>query len=659
MAGRSHGDPLRFRRRILLGVWLLSGAAVLVRAGEVQVVQGSQWRDLALRQQRTAQEIPASRGRILDREGVPLVETQEQFEVGVAPHEVQQGDPARVLAALRSALDLSERSARRIVESKDRWVHVGRFPPSVQGELRGLRGVYLKRLLRRDYPQGRMALGVLGSARDGQGYGGVEQTFDAVLRGQPGRAIVAKDPSGRVMGGQIFQMEAPVPGADLTLTLDADLQAIAKESLMAAVDSSDATGGDLLVTDPHTGEILAAVSVKDGVDAGLSFISEPVEPGSTIKPFILATLLSRGRASLDDEVDVGEGTWSQCGRVVHDVSARGVMTLARAVQVSSNVAMAMKSQDLTPEEEWEGLRDFGFGESTGIAIPGESEGILRRPEDWTCQSLASHAIGYEISATPLQMAMAYGALANGGELMEPRLVKEIRYPGGERETWEPRAVRRVIRSRLAEKITDVLVGVVDDGTGTAAGLASFTVAGKSGTARAYVDGDYNRNRYFSSFVGYFPAEDPQLVIYAKLDEAKGYGGALAGPVTRATMEAALAARGTPIHLEVLPQLTRTGAGAQGRDESVIRFASTVSTPAPPRTDPSEVARAWQPDPEILEVQVPGLRGLPLREASQRLHALGLRVRVEGTGSVRGSRPSAGALVMTGDTVVLRSGRATR
>jgi cell division protein FtsI (penicillin-binding protein 3) len=656
MASRRDRDPLRFRRRVLIGVWLLSGTAVLVRAGQVQVVQGNHWQELALRQQRAAQEIPASRGRILDREGVPLVETQEQFEVGVAPREVRTGDAEAVKQALQSALDLSERRARRIVESDDRWIHLGRFPPSVQAELRGLRGVYLTRSLRRDYPQGRMALGVLGSVQEGRGAGGIEEAFDDVLRGRPGRAIVAKDPSGRIMGGQVFQMESPISGSDLTLTLDADLQAIAKEALMAAVDSTEATGGDLLVTDPHTGEILAAVSVKNGVDAGLSFISEPVEPGSTIKPFILATLLSRGRAALSEEVDVGDGTWSQCGRVVHDVSARGVMTLARAVQVSSNVALAMKAQELTPHEEWEGLRDFGFGVGTGIAISGESHGTLRKPDEWTCQSRASHAIGYEIAATPLQMAMAYGALANGGRLMEPRLVKEIRYPDGTQEAREPRVVRRVIRRRLAEQITEVLVGVVDDGTGTAAGLASFTVAGKSGTARAYVNGDYNRDRFFSSFVGYFPAEDPQLVIYAKLDEAKGYGGALAGPVTRATMEAALAARGTPLHLEVLPQLTRSTAGGSGQAAPVIRFASTDLAATPPRTDPSIIAQAWSPDRPVLEVQIPDLRGVPVREASRILHALGLRVEVQGSGMVRGTRPLSGRLVMTGDTVLLRSGR---
>lgn len=654
----AHADPLRFRRRILLGVWLLAGGAVMARAGQVQILQGSAWQEAALGQQRTAREIPASRGRILDREGVSLAETQELFEVGVAPHEARAGDPDRVVELLRETLGLSANRARAVVRSRKKWEYLGTFSPSIQAALQGASGVYLTRVLRRDYPQGQLARGVLGSVKDGVGSGGLEQTFEEHLRGLPGRAVMAKDPSGQVRGGQVFQMETPRAGGDLVLTVDADLQAIAKEALVSAVDSTEATGGDLLITDPHTGEILAAVSLKNGVDAGLSFITEPVEPGSTIKPFTLATLLSRGRASLDDEIDTGTGRWTQCGRTLSDVGAGGVLTLERAVQVSSNVAMAMAAESLTPMEQWEGLRDFGFGELTGLPVPGESPGILRKPDEWTCQSRASHAIGYELAVTPLQVAMAYGALANGGRLMEPRLVREIRHPDGRVETVEPRAVRRVVRRSVAEEITGVLVGVVDQGTGHAAQLATLTVAGKSGTARAFGSAGYERGRYFSSFVGYFPAEDPQLIIYAKLDNVEGYGGALAGPVTRATMEAALASQGTPIHLDVLPRLARARESRAPEAMPTARFAGSDAAPPEPEISRPAVD-GWSPNPPVRTVRVPRLNGLGLRDASRTLHALGLRVRVDGAGPVTGTRPGPGTLVSTGDTILLRSGRADR
>lgn len=645
---RKNADPLRHRRRILLGLWLLCGVGVLVRAGQVQILQGSTWARIADRQQRAAEEIPAPRGRILDREGVPLVETRELYEVFIAPREVR--DPGALEARLVEVLGVSQREARRALDPDRVWVGLGRFPPLAHAEFKTTAGVHLQRVLRRDYPQGRMAGGVLGVAHEDGGVGGVEEAFDEFLRGEPGRAVVAKDARGRPLPAQVFEMKAPRAGGDLVLTLDADLQEIARATLERAVETSGAEGGDLLVTDPRTGEILAAVSLKDGEDKGIGFLGDPVEPGSTIKPFTLATLLSNRRARLDDELDVEQGRWvTECGRVLHDVGARGVLTLAEAIQVSSNVGVAKAARALTPAEQYEGLRDFGFGEATGIRLKGESAGLLRTPDAWTCPSAASLAIGYEISATPLQMAMAYGALANGGELMEPRIVREFRHADGRREEVDHRVVRRVVSKRVAAQVSSVLVDVVRQGTGTRAGLSAFTVAGKSGTARQFRDGRYSRNRYFSSFVGYFPAEAPQLVIYAKLDGVKGYGGELAGPVTRATMEAALASRGTPIELRDLPD----GRPGDGNPVVPVRWVVTgAAEPAPPSDQ--ELRQGWAAAARRRERQVPEVEGKPMREAAQTLHALGLRVTVEGFGPVASVHPAPGSLVMTGDTILLRA-----
>jgi len=308
MGRRKPIDPLRHRRRVLLGVWLLCGVGVLVRAGQVQIVQGGAWAAIADRQQRGAQEMPAPRGRILDREGVPLVETRELYEVSVAPQEVR--DPEVLEARLVEVLGVSGEEARRALDPDRRWTSLGRFPPLAHSEFKATAGVHLQRVLRRDYPQGRMAGGVLGMAHDSGGVGGVEETFDDLLRGKPGMAVVSKDAQGRALPGQGFEMRAPRAGGDLVLTLDADLQEIARATLDRAVESTEAEGGDLLVTDPQTGEILAAVSLKDGEDQGVGFIGNPVEPGSTIKPFTLAALLSNRRGRLDDEIDVGVGRWA-------------------------------------------------------------------------------------------------------------------------------------------------------------------------------------------------------------------------------------------------------------------------------------------------------------------------------------------------------------
>jgi len=496
---------------------------------------------------------------------------------------------------------------------------------------------------------------------DGQGVGGVEQAFEQVLEGTPGTAILARDASGRAIPGESWLVDAPVAGGRVVLTLDAGLQEIALEALRDAVESTGARGGDLLVTDPRTGDVLAMVSLRDGASTHLGSINTPYEPGSTLKPFTVATLLREGRAALQDSVDTEGGRWVTQGRTITDVSRVGVVTLAHALQVSSNVGIAKLAIALAPDEQYEGLRDFGFGIPTGIDLPGEAPGTLRRPAQWSRQSSASLAIGYEIAVTPLQMAMAYGALANGGVLMEPRIVRELWDGNGVLllET-EPRAVRRVISEEVAAELTEVLVGAVETGTGTQARLASFAVAGKSGTSRATGDsGAYEQGAYFASFVGFFPAEDPQLVVFVKLERPQGayYGGVTAAPVTRATLEAILAARNPPLDRGALAMIARSQGGEGGPVQVVgptpARTVIFASASSPLSGAPSSEAMLLPlPDGSVL---VPDLRGVAPRTAAARLHAMGLTVLWEGGGPIGGSSPGPGVAIYPGDTIRLLPG----
>ena len=339
------------------------------------------------------------------------------------------------------------------------------------------------------------------------------------------------------------------------------------------------------------------------------------------------------------------------------------MTLAHALQISSNVGVAKAAGVMTPAVQYQILRDFGLGAPTGVGLAGEVKGTLRRPRDWSGQSAVSLAIGYEVSVTPLQMAMAYGALANGGRLMEPRLVKEIRDANGEvLVRYRPRVVRQVVSPAVTREIAHVLVSVVEDGTGTQAWLPTFSVAGKSGTTRAWSDGGYQAGDYFASFVGFFPAEDPQLVVLVKLDRPRGtyYGGAAAAPVTRATMEAILAAQQTPLNRRALAQVARARDGAafpdgpprRGDRGAAVSFASLT---VPAGALPSTTATPWPGlgDP-LVRVTVPDVLGLPARSAARRLHELGLRVMWEGSGAVSSTSPSPGSRLVPGDTVRLAS-----
>lgn len=657
------------RRRFLLAVWLLCGAGLMARAVELQVASAHDWRAEAERQHRMQGQVDGPRGAISDRSGVPLALSHETYRVGVAPHELR--DRQAAAEALSRALEIPLAEAGRITSSERSWVTVpGRFPPATRELLTGTRGVYLERELRRFYPREALGTGLLGAVVDGQGRGGIEQTFHEHLTGVPGVEVTARDSEGRPIPGETWLVEAPRSGGTVTLTLDVDLQEIALEALTEAARTTGARGGDLLVTDPRTGEILAMVSLRDGRANHLGALNTPFEPGSTLKPFTAAALLRLGRAGLSDTIETFQGRWESHGRVIHDVQVADRLTLREALQVSSNVGIARAAERLTPEEQYEGLRDFGFGVATGVPVPGEAAGILRRPRDWSRQSSASLAIGYEVGVTPLQMAMAYGALANGGVLMEPRLVRELRDESGRVvRTFEPRAVRRVVPEPLARELALALVDAVEDGTGSQARLASFAVAGKSGTSRAYAaTGGYEPGAYYASFAGFFPAENPQLVVFVRLDRPQGayFGGQAAAPVTRATMEAVLAARKPPLDRRALASIARAEQPAPGPDPATsaprgspsVLFASRGSElrAAPPvvrRT--AGVVGAVEP----AEVLLPDLRGAAPRSAARRLHALGLVVRWEGSGDVRRTDPGAGARLMPGDTVRLVSGPGVR
>ena len=640
------------RRRIVCGVWSVAAAGLFWSAARVQVAEVDRWRDLAGRQHRIETRMPAERGSIVDRGGVPLALSHETVRIGIAPRELV--DRAATAALLGEALAVPDAEAERLAFSEGGWVMApGRFPPSVGEALSGHQGIYVQRELSRFYTHDALVRGLLGAVIDRSGAGGIEQQFEAHLRGSLGTGLVARDSRGAIPG-EAWEIRAPRAGGSVVLAIDVAVQEIVVEALREAVESTQSVGGDVIVTDPRTGEVLAMASLRDGSAGHLGGITTSYEPGSTLKPFTVAGLLRAEKATLRDSVDTGRGSWTFAGRTINDVSTVGMASLRDVLVVSSNVGVAKLAQRLTPAEQYETLRDFGFGVRSGILLPGEASGRLRRPEDWSRQSPASLAIGYEISVTPLQMAMAYGAIANGGVLMQPVLVREIRDSDGRTiRTFPPRPVRRVVSRGVAREITDVLVSVVEEGTGTRARLGSFAVAGKSGTSRAYArDVGYASRAYLPSFVAYFPANDPQILVVVKLERPRGayYGGSTAAPVTRATMEAILAVREPPVDRGAFAAIARTRPGsgeAAGAAGSLSSFALPVAAPRRPPAPPAAVQRGSRG-----EFALPVLTGQSGRAAARRLHALGLEVLWESPGPVAGTEPAAGSPVVAGDTVRL-------
>jgi cell division protein FtsI (penicillin-binding protein 3) len=664
-------ERLPGRRRLLLVSMGLAAIAIVGRGVQLQAFEVERLRAAAAAQHEAKVSVPARRGGIFDRDGVPLALTRETFRVSVAPAEVR--DRPLVMRRLREVLELSPAAARRATDPARRWtVLPGRFSAEQYRALQGVRGLHFERALERFYPQGRVGREILGGVSgDGRALGGVEQEMDALLRGTDGESVMRRDARGQVEPSINLPVVPPRDGHDVYLTIDFDLQEIADEALSDAIERTQASGGDLLLADPRTGELLAAVSRRKGGVQGLGAFIEPYEPGSTLKPFFVAGLLAGRHATLNDRVHAENGTWTMPnGRVLRDVHPYEWLTLRDALRVSSNIGMAKLADRLPPGEQYRVLRDYGFGTPTGIEYPVEAAGRLTRPASWTDYTPASLAMGYEVAVTPLQLTMAYGALANGGALMQPRLVREVRGPEGETvRTVSPRALRRPVPKAVSDDIRDVLVSVVDDGTGSRAALSTFTVAGKTGTARRTGAGGRYDGSYNSTFAGFFPAQDPQLAIYVKLDQPKGdyYGGLTAAPVTREALQAILAARtraldgagllATRLPLPATPVAPSVAGGDSGAKAIPARPAAE-SVPRPPSgAEGSYVfeqpaAPAARPVSRAAGVPVPEVAGLPLRDAARRLHALGFRVRLRGAGTAEATSPAAGALVARGDTVVV-------
>lgn len=634
------------RRQLLLISLVLSSLLVTYRAFSLQIVERAQWRAKAEDQQGDQTSLPAPRGTIYDRDGVPLAASNEAFRINIAPNEVV--DRKQVAQLLIEHAGLTAVEVRRALDLKKKWVVLpGRYNATTRQRLNAVRGVYFDRELQRFYPRGTIAMELIGRlSADGRPLDGLELEFNDVLRGSEGRAVQRRDAGRQPIPGALQEIISPLPGRDIYLTIDADLQEIAREALQHAITETKSASGEIVMADPRTGEILAAVSSKAGARSWRA-VTEPYEPGSTIKPFVVATLLTEKRATLHDSVYAENGEFTRDGRTIKDVHEYGWLTVGEGLQKSSNIVMAKLSDRLDRNTQYSYLRAFGFGSPTAVSYPSESGGLLRRPASWSRYSQASLAIGYEISVTPLQMLMAYGALANGGVLMEPRLVREVRSRDNlTAEQFAPRPVRRVIPERVANELRGVLTDVVAAGTAQAAALGPFAVAGKTGTARSFGGGHYRSGAYTSSFAGFFPAVDPQLVFLVKLDSPQGdyYGGLTAAPVTRATLEAALAALSTPLDKS-----------AVARVAPPPLLETKASGPVEPLSGPFILAVDAAPQRVVTPVRtdraaIPELRGLPLRDAVRVLHANGFRVRVSGKGVVADVAPAIGSVVRRGALV---------
>jgi cell division protein FtsI (penicillin-binding protein 3) len=681
------------RPAIIHGALVVFAAALVGKAAQVQLLQADSWRERADKQQISDASLPAPRGLITDASGRVLVESRELVRLRVAPREVKDH------AALRRRLTEARVPAdwvKRAVDTTRAWVEIpGLWLPSDVGAVSAMRGVHAVPSVDRVLSTTAAVRRIVGRV-DGQGkpVDGLELALDSVLLGRRGTALLLRDARGGRLPSPSVQSVAARPGHTVTLTLNYALQDIAERALADAVKNTGGTGGDIVILEPQRGEILALASQREDPRAtAATAISEPFEPGSTIKPFMAAALLRLRKAKPDDVVNTENGVWRYGKRTITDLHKAPSMSMREIIRESSNIGIVKLAARLSAREQYEALRDLGFGAPTGVPYPAEATGTLHPPARWSQTTPASLSMGYELAVTPLQLAAAYGAIANGGTLLEPALVKEVRdAEGAVVFKHAARPVRQVMPAEVAAEMREMLRTVVDSGTATGADLASFTLGGKSGTVRRTEPGrGYAAGKYNAVFAGIFPVEDPQFVIIVKLDNPAGvyYGGKTAAPVSKVVLQAALAARDAALDRTLLAPRVRpaainafrpkedTSRRARARAESALALQPAApavpvelqrelpeTAPVGATADGPGEARvvvelpAKRPAAAVLPPRaVPAVQGLPVRDAVFALHRAGFRVRVadaprDGAPTAGRTQPGAGAVARAGAVVTL-------
>jgi cell division protein FtsI (penicillin-binding protein 3) len=532
------GDrEVRARLGLVAGGFVVAFGLLAMRAVDLTVLRSTDYVRQAARQHRQKVTLTGQRGQILDRRGELLASSLSVPSLYVRPAQVPQD--AAVVRKLAAAVDLSEAEVRRRLAHPQPFVWLKRHAKPRQSEqlaALALPGTGSIPEPRRFYPHGSLGAHVLGFVNiDSRGQEGLERAFDDRIGGERLDLVEERDARGRA-----FTVEGarrlPMAGSTVELTLDAGIQAVAERELAAGVKAAGAVGGVAIVLDPDTGEILAMASVP-GFDPNTEVtertaawrkrtrnlaVSTVYEPGSTMKAIFAAAALEERVTSPERQYFCENGRFRFANHVIRDAHPHGLLTFAEVIQYSSNICTSKVAAQMGAARWYRYLRAFGFGQRTGIDVPAETGGILRPVESWAQIDLATHSYGQGVAVTPLQMVAAMGAIANGGTLMQPYLVKRVVGASGkELYARKPKAVRRVVSAAAAHTTAELLRRVVEEkgGTGSRAKVDDFHTAGKTGTSQKAREGARGySNKRVGSFVGFVPVEAPRVVALVLIDE---------------------------------------------------------------------------------------------------------------------------------------------
>jgi cell division protein FtsI (penicillin-binding protein 3) len=672
------------RLLIVAAVLALWTGASLARLAYLQVFRYADFLARAERQQQHIVEISPKRADIFDRNLHALAMSAAVNSCFAVPVEV--ADPQMVARLLAGVLGVSPDEMEARLASSRSFVWIARkLPPEKVARIQALnlRGIYFQPEDQRFYPKRTLAAGVLGYVDiDEKGLGGIEYALDDRIRSKPGRMLIQADAKSRWYDSS---EKTPAAGTNVVLTLDENIQFMAERELAAAIQQTGSKAGTVIVQDPSNGEILAmanwptfnpnAPAESKPESRQNRAIANLYEPGSVFKIVTLSAAIDQGLTRPDEVVDCQMGAIYIAGHRIRDHMPFGLLTVSQILAKSSDVGAIKIGLRLGAPKFYDYIRSYGFGSLTDVDLPGENRGLLRHVENWTPVSVGSISMGQEVGVTPLQMVNAVSAIANGGLLYRPHVVRALRTADGNIIPEDEPEPRRVVRETTAATMRSMLEGVVLDGTGKLARLDGYTAAGKTGTAQKIdpATGRYSPTQLIASFVGFAPINNPVLTILVQLDSpsmGSHMGGAVAAPVFKRVAEQALAYLNVPQDEAISPKTLRASRQSKAEaapsdlaDFDPVQIESPAAQdanaePVPPAPSPAS-AMASPPTVELAEgdgVELPSLVGKTVRQVTEICQKLGVNPVLVGNGVAQQQQPQAGAVTRHGGSVTVWFGR---
>jgi len=646
-------------RIVMIGtVFGLLFLSVVIRAFYLQIIKHEDMIKRADKQHQRIVPLTPARGAILDRNGTPLAVSVEMDSCYAEPRHIQ--DIEGTAAVLAPFLGIAKGEIAKKLSSSKHFIWLERkMTPEVALRVRNmkLRGIGFVKENQRFYPNMEIASHVLGfTGKDPNGLEGIELKYDATILGNTGYLVTERDNLGRDISVKNTVIKNTSPGKNVILTLDKNIQYITEKELAKAVSESGAKNGMALVMETDSGRILAmanypsfnpnAYSRYSQIELRNRVVADSFEPGSTFKIFLIAAALEAKVIRATDSFNCENGNYKIADRVIHDTHSYGKLSVTEILKYSSNIGAAKIGFKLGDERLFSYLKSFGFGERTGIDLPGESPGSLRNNRRWYGVDLANISFGQGVSASAIQLASAVSAVANGGTRMKPYIVERILDDSGQEiKKFEPQVIQRVISPETAQTVTKMLESVTTNGgTGTNAAVEGFKVAGKTGTAQKAdaVTRTYGAKRT-ASFIGFIPADKPKLTILVVVDEPKTsqYGGVVAAPAFRAIANNSLA------YLNITPQ-GDTNRQAKPAQTAPVQVAENRTQPVNDMAEGDAIESAGNGT-----IVMPDFRGMSMRKVLQVMEKRSINIRLLGSGRATEQNPPPGSTIKPADEVWIK------